>query len=99
MVHNNILQVTAGVLGKDGKFLIAKRKKDDVLGGLWEFPGGQSVWWAVSFNSMGENAYFWTATEHTETEAEWIHLISSHGQTSNSYNQKQYGYSVRCVAD
>ena len=41
MVRNNILKVTAGVLGKDGKFLIAKRKKDDVLGGLWEFPGGK----------------------------------------------------------
>ena len=41
MVHNNILKVTAGVLGRDGKFLIAKRKKDDVLGGLWEFPGGK----------------------------------------------------------
>ena len=41
MVRNNILKVTAGVLGKDGKFLIAERKKDDVLGGLWEFPGGK----------------------------------------------------------
>ena len=41
MVRNNILKVTAGVLGRDGKFLIAKRKKDDVLGGLWEFPGGK----------------------------------------------------------
>ena len=36
MVQNNILKVTAGVLGRDGKFLIAKRKKDDVLGGLWK---------------------------------------------------------------
>ena len=36
-----LLKVTAAVLEKDGKFLIAKRKKDDVLGGLWEFPGGK----------------------------------------------------------
>ena len=41
MVHNIILKVTAGVLVRDGKFLIAKRKKEDVLGGLWEFPGGK----------------------------------------------------------
>ena len=41
MVRNNLLKVTAAVLEKDGKFLIAKRKKDDVLGGLWEFPGGK----------------------------------------------------------
>ena len=41
IVGNNKLKVTAAVLAKDGKFLIAKRKKDDVLGGLWEFPGGK----------------------------------------------------------
>ena len=41
IVGNNKLKVTAAVLAMDGKFLIAKRKKDDVLGGLWEFPGGK----------------------------------------------------------
>jgi len=35
------LKVTAAVLKKEGKYLIAKRKKNDILGGLWEFPGGK----------------------------------------------------------
>ncbi len=34
-------QVTAAVIEKDGKILIAKRKKDDHQGGKWEFPGGK----------------------------------------------------------
>lgn len=36
-----MIKVTAAVLEKDGKVLIAKRKKGDRLGGKWEFPGGK----------------------------------------------------------
>ena len=34
-------KVTAAVIEKDGKFLIAQRKFTDALGGKWEFPGGK----------------------------------------------------------
>ena len=34
-------QVTAAVLVKDGKILIAQRKLGDALAGKWEFPGGK----------------------------------------------------------
>ena len=37
----NLLKVTAGVIEKDGKILIAKRRKGDLHGGRWEFPGGK----------------------------------------------------------
>lgn len=33
--------VAASLIRKDNKFLIAKRKDDAALGGLWEFPGGK----------------------------------------------------------
>ncbi len=33
-------KVTAAILVKDGKILIAKRKADDRLANKWEFPGG-----------------------------------------------------------
>ena len=33
--------VTAGVIWKDGKFLITLRPPRGLLGGLWEFPGGK----------------------------------------------------------
>lgn len=36
--HYNI---AVGVIWKDGKILIGKRKADQMLGGLWEFPGGK----------------------------------------------------------
>ena len=33
--------VTAAVIERDGKVLVARRKPDLVAGGLWEFPGGK----------------------------------------------------------
>ena len=38
----NIIRVTAAILEKDRKILIAKRKiGDELFAGLWEFPGGK----------------------------------------------------------
>jgi 8-oxo-dGTP diphosphatase len=34
-------KVTAAVIEKDGKVLVARRRKGLVAGGLWEFPGGK----------------------------------------------------------
>lgn len=36
-----MLRVTAAVIEKDGRVLIARRRADDRFGGLWEFPGGK----------------------------------------------------------
>lgn len=36
-----LFRVTAAVIEKDGKILIAKRHKGDMHGGRWEFPGGK----------------------------------------------------------
>ena len=38
---SNLIRVTAAILEKDGKILIARRKTgDELFAGLWEFPGG-----------------------------------------------------------
>jgi len=34
-------KVTAGIIEKDGKILIAKRKTGKCIGAKWEFPGGK----------------------------------------------------------
>lgn len=36
-----MLLVSAGIIEKDGKILIAKRRKGKCLEPLWEFPGGK----------------------------------------------------------
>ena len=41
--NKKILDVVCGLIMKDGKCLIAKRKKDDHVKNKWEFPGGRRV--------------------------------------------------------
>jgi 8-oxo-dGTP diphosphatase len=36
-----MVKVTAAIIEKDGKILIAKRRKNDPLKDKWEFPGGK----------------------------------------------------------
>jgi 8-oxo-dGTP diphosphatase len=36
-----MITVTAAIIEKDGKILIARRNKNDPLKGKWEFPGGR----------------------------------------------------------
>ena len=35
------VRIAAGIVRKNGKLLITRRKPDGLLGGLWEFPGGK----------------------------------------------------------
>lgn len=36
-----VVQVAAGLILREGRYLIARRRADTHLGGLWEFPGGK----------------------------------------------------------
>ncbi|WP_022666978.1 A/G-specific adenine glycosylase [Desulfospira joergensenii] len=36
-----LFQIAAGIVRRDGKLLITRRKPEGLLGGLWEFPGGK----------------------------------------------------------
>jgi len=41
LVTHPPLDVVAGVIRRNGRFLIAQRLPNDTLGGFWEFPGGK----------------------------------------------------------
>lgn len=36
-----VIEVAAGIIAHEGRYLIARRKAGSHLGGLWEFPGGK----------------------------------------------------------
>ncbi len=35
------LEVVAGLIRREGRYLLARRMKDDAIGRVWEFPGGR----------------------------------------------------------
>ena len=41
MTERKLITVTAGIIYYQDKILIAQRRRDKSLGGLWEFPGGK----------------------------------------------------------
>ena len=64
--------------------------------GFTALPGGCR---AVSFLDMSYYCYFWSSTEHDINQA-WIQqLVSSSSVIYNSYYDKYFGLSVRCVRD
>jgi len=38
-----LMDVACAVIRQEGKILITRRRKNDYLGGLWEFPGGKRI--------------------------------------------------------
>ncbi len=40
-MENQVVEVSAGLIFRDGKLLIAQRRAGAHLGGLWELPGGK----------------------------------------------------------
>ena len=69
----NIIRVTAAILKKDGKILIAKRKTgDELFAGLWEFPGGK-----VEEGETPEECMARELKEELDIEVEVGELITS----------------------
>ena len=73
MSKSNLIRVTAAILEKDGKTLIAKRKTGDKLfAGLWEFPGGK-----VEEGETPEECMARELKEELEIEVEVVEFITS----------------------
>ena len=68
-----IIRVTAAIIEREGKILIAKRKAgDDLFAGLWEFPGGK-----IEEGETPEECMARELKEELDIEVEVGELISS----------------------
>ena len=64
--------------------------------GFAAFPAGNQN--SGSFNNLGSNANFWTATENSSSNAYNRNFNTGASMNSNN-NNKSNGYSVRLVKD
>ena len=51
-----------------------------------------------SMNNKGSNGYFWSSTVSNDGNAYGLILDSSNVNPANNTNNRNYGYSVRCMA-
>jgi uncharacterized protein (TIGR02145 family) len=51
------------------------------------------------FFDLGVSTDFWSSSEDSETNAKYMYLLSYDSSISLDINNKNYGYSVRCVKD
>lgn len=66
--------------------------------GFAAFPAGQ---WITGFDELGNYAYFWTATEYSDSLQSYIRYVSSKYAfiSSSFYNKSRCYFSVRLIKD
>ena len=67
--------------------------------GFTALPGGYRTNTNGLFFSMGDNGDWWSATEFVSSRTWYRGLLHYKATSYRSYNNKSYGYSVRCVRD
>lgn len=75
-----VIEVVAGVIYKDNKFLIAQRNFKKAQGGLWEFPGGK-----LEPNETAEDALKREIKEEFDADIEVGNYI---GESVHHYPEK-----------
>lgn len=86
-------KVLAAILEKDGKLLIARRKKGDRYGGLWEFPGGK-----LEPGETPEEGLKRELREEFSIEASVEDFLCSVRYTSPAFSLELQAYKVNHVA-
>ena len=66
--------------------------------GFTAIPAGYRSYLAA-FKSMGQKAYWWSATEFSSYNGNYVSLSYSYSNVDRSSSDKNSGFSVRCVKD
>ena len=89
-----MIEVVAGVIYKDNKFLIAQRNLKKSQGGLWEFPGGK-----LEFGESCEAALKREIFEEFEAEIEVEGYITENIHHYPEKDIKLMFYKAKLVSD
>lgn len=87
-------RVTAAVIQREGKILIARRKGGDRFGGLWEFPGGK-----VEADESPEECLRRELREELGVEAEVRELLVASRYDYGDFDVELLAYRVDVLAE
>ena len=62
-------------------------------------PGGRRFDSDGAFYHAGSYGYWWSSTEYDATYAWYRRMYYGYGSVYRNYNNRRYGFSVRCVRD
>ena len=89
-----VIEVVAGVIYKDNKFLIAQRNLKKAQGGLWEFPGGK-----VENNESKESALIREIKEEFDADIKVEKYIGENIHHYPERDIKLIFYKARLLSD
>jgi uncharacterized protein (TIGR02145 family) len=69
------------------------------ISGFTGLPGGYRVYFNGTFSNVGVYGYWWSSSEADTTSAWNRNLFAYSGYAYINYNDKSYGFSVRCLRD
>lgn len=87
------IKVVCGIIWKDGKVLIARRKPEKSLGGYWEFPGGK-----LEENESAEVALVRELKEEMGMVLENIHYYDANFHQYDSFKIELIAYNCDFVS-
>ena len=67
--------------------------------GFTGLPGGYCNPNSSAFNGIGYYGFWWSSSENNTLEAWYRYLTKYNAQVNRTFDEKYYGYSVRCVRD
>jgi 8-oxo-dGTP diphosphatase len=87
-----IIKVVCGIIWKDDKVFIARRKPEKALGGYWEFPGGK-----LEENESPENALRRELTEELGMKAEIGNFFGTNIHNYETFTIELHAYNCTFI--
>jgi uncharacterized protein (TIGR02145 family) len=69
------------------------------ISGFTALPGGYLVEGGLFFYDVGQDGYWWSSTEYNTALAMDRHMFYNDSNVVSYHDNKEYGFSVRCVKD
>ncbi len=91
------LAATTGWYSSSNSCAVGNNQSANNTTGFSALPAGSHF--GSSFNGSGTNAYFWSSTEYSSSDAYYRRLGNKIAYVTSNYRNKGYGYSVRCLRD